>query len=60
MKKSSFNFDDFVKKLIPAFIRARGPYEFAIAERLTKYYFKPTGQAFGQVTSFLKSSFGVP
>jgi hypothetical protein len=46
------------------FFRARVPYhvpyEFAIRERVTKYYLREVGGAFGMVVSFIKSAFGVP
>lgn len=42
------------------FFRARGPYEFSFAERLTKYYFKESAIEFGRIVDFLKNSFEVP
>ena len=43
-----------------SFIKARGPYEFAFSDRITKYYLKQSAVAFKTVVAFLKSKFGVP
>jgi len=51
---------DFLRSLIPGIIRAKGPYEFSMSDRLAKYYQIPTGRAFAQVKSYLMSAFDVP
>jgi hypothetical protein len=43
-----------------SFFKARGPYEFILSERITKYYLRETGQTFQTIVNFIKSSFGVP
>lgn len=43
-----------------SFFRAKGPYEFAFYERLSKYYFAETGTTFGMIREWFKSAFGVP
>lgn len=59
-------FSDAISKFLgffgisAAFFRARGPYEYAIYDRLTKYYLRETGITFGMVSGYLKSAFGVP
>ena len=42
------------------FIRARGPYEFVISDRLTKYYLKQAAIVFGEVRNYFNLVFGVP
>ena len=42
------------------FIRAKGPYEFAMADRISKYYQTTVGMAFSQIKSYLESAFNVP
>src|SRR3989344_6290615 len=43
-----------------SFLQAHGPYEFAIHQRVTKFYQPITGPEFLRVASFLKSKFDVP
>ncbi len=42
------------------FLRAVGPYEFAMHHRLAKYHQRETGGSFAMVVNYLKKSFGVP
>jgi hypothetical protein len=57
---------DFLKKIMDyfgiqlTFLRSYGPYEFNVAYRLAKYYFKFSGEVFKQIKNFLDSSFQVP
>ncbi|MEM5869781.1 MAG: hypothetical protein QXR09_01290 [Candidatus Aenigmatarchaeota archaeon] len=36
------------------------PYEFALKERITKYYLREVAAAWGMIVNFIKSSFGAP
>ncbi|MFH0711131.1 MAG: hypothetical protein V1944_00980 [Candidatus Aenigmatarchaeota archaeon] len=42
------------------YLTARGPYEFALNQRVTKLYQTIIGPEFGRVVSYMKSKFGVP
>lgn len=60
--------EEFKQKIekIPKFLmkiglmRAYGPYEFAMSDRIAKYLQTTTGSAFSQIRSFLRASFEVP
>jgi hypothetical protein len=43
-----------------SFFRAWGVYEFAMYDRLAKYYQTPTGVLFGRMRNYFKAAFGVP
>ncbi len=43
-----------------AFFRAKGPYEFAFTDRLTKFYFTTSGIEMGKLKGFLFKLFKVP
>jgi hypothetical protein len=55
-----FNFFGLKLKFFKVKVPYETPYEFAFKDRITKYYLKEVGGAFGMVVGFLKSSFGVP
>ncbi|MEM0333397.1 MAG: hypothetical protein QXX30_02960, partial [Candidatus Aenigmatarchaeota archaeon] len=42
------------------FIRARGPYEFIVSDRITKYYLKQAGVLFSEIRNYFNLAFGVP
>lgn len=42
------------------FIRARGPYEFIVSDRITKYYLKQSGMVFAEIKNYLQRVFDVP
>jgi hypothetical protein len=42
------------------FLRAVGPYEFALKERITKYYFAEAGASYDMVNEYFKRAFNVP
>jgi len=43
-----------------SFFKARGPYEFIVPERISKYYIRETVGMFETILGFIRSSFGVP
>lgn len=43
-----------------SFLRAEGPYEFAVKDRLGKVYFKEATASFTMVRDYFKSGFGAP
>jgi len=43
-----------------SFLRAKGKYEFAFYDRLSKYYFTETGATFNMIKDWLKAAFTVP
>jgi hypothetical protein len=59
---AKFAAGDILKKagLDVKFMTAKGPYEFALHQRVTKFYQPVTGPEFLRVAAFLKSKFGVP
>ncbi|MEM5826117.1 MAG: hypothetical protein QXM64_01890 [Candidatus Aenigmatarchaeota archaeon] len=42
------------------FIRARGPYEFIVSDRITKYYLKQAGVLFSEIRNYFNLVFNVP
>ncbi len=42
------------------YLRARGPYEFALDDRITEIFQPGPGEAFGLIRSYLQQSIGVP
>lgn len=65
-KKKRGNFLEKINKVFEffgwklSFLRAKGPYEFAFFDRLTKYYFTFTGTEMAKVKEYFTKAFKVP